>query len=71
MLPGALAAKAKERSALTCVNGALGSAVGAFGNITVAAQNGGAFMDKKYLGLIGPQDSVYLRLIQRDERRRR
>lgn len=23
-------------------------------------------MDKKYLGLIGPEDSVYLRLIQRE-----
>lgn len=23
-------------------------------------------MDKKYLGLIGPADSVYLRLIQRE-----
>ena len=23
-------------------------------------------MDKKYLGLIGPEDSVYLRLIQRN-----
>lgn len=26
-------------------------------------------MDKKYLGLIGPEDSVYLRLIQREAKK--
>lgn len=66
LLPSTLAAKAKERSALTCVNGALGFAPGVHGDITAVVRNGGAFMDKKYLGLIGPEDSVYLRLIQRE-----